>query len=90
MDDIEQSQRRENQGAHPLPTPGGGEDEQEDGGGDEMNGQGQQGIPEAAMFVEYIQCEKTDEGGEEEADNPGRPEHEAFSRCIHNRVLSHG
>lgn len=90
MDDIEQSQRRKYQGTHPLPTPGRGEDEEQDGGGDEVQGQGQQGVPETVIFLEHIQREQADEGGEEEADNPGGPEQEAFSGCIHNGVLSHG
>src|SRR5512142_3108850 len=63
-DDIECSQRGEQEAADPFPSPGNRQDEQEEAGWDEVDQQRNERVPEALVFAEHVQREETDQAGE--------------------------
>jgi hypothetical protein len=82
-DEIDHAQRREEHAASPFPAPGKGEQQQEDGGRDEVHQERERGIPKPVMFVKDVEGEYADERGDEEAENSGCPEEEMFDWCFH-------
>jgi len=53
--------------AHPFPTPRQDQAAQNNPGGDQMNRQGQEGLPEPQMLVKDVQGKKAEKDGKEDA-----------------------
>jgi hypothetical protein len=86
---IEGAQRREHHGANPFPAPGKGQQQQEDGGGDKVHPERERRLPKSVMFIKDVEGEDADEGGEQQAQNSGRPKQQSFYRWFHIVVLEH-
>ena len=67
---VEYSRSDKKHSAHPLPTPGNGKHDKNEGSRNKMYGERKDGLPQAQAFVKNIQGKQAQEECKGDAQNP--------------------